>query len=76
MAIRRVGSQIAQIGNFFSHLNWRFACKVMGLKIEGIPIVGISGQNDQNDIWVLVPWLGVEYIIKGKVVAFPKFRPW
>jgi len=31
--------------------------------------LGVPGQND---IWVLVPWLGTKYIIKGKVVASPK----
>jgi hypothetical protein len=30
--------------------------------------LGVPGQND---IWVLVLWLGTEYIIKGKVVASP-----
>jgi hypothetical protein len=30
----------------------------------------------QNDIWVLVPWPDTEYIIRGKVVASPKFGPW
>jgi hypothetical protein len=32
--------------------------------------------SKQNDIWVLVPWLGTKYTIRGKVVAFPKSRPW
>ncbi len=35
--------------------------------------LGISGQND---IWVLVPWPGAKYTIRGKVVASPKFGPW
>jgi hypothetical protein len=30
----------------------------------------------QNDIWVLVPWLGTEYTIRRKVVASLKFGPW
>jgi len=30
----------------------------------------------QNDIWVLVPWPGIEYIIREKVLASPKFGPW
>jgi hypothetical protein len=34
--------------------------------------MGISGLPRQNDIWVLVPWPGIEYTIKGKVVASPK----
>ncbi len=35
--------------------------------------MGISGLPRQNDIWVLVPWLGIEYTIRGKVVA--SFNP-
>jgi hypothetical protein len=35
--------------------------------------LGVIGQND---IWVLAPWLGIENIIMGKVVASPKSRPW
>jgi len=34
------------------------------------------GVPRQNDIWVLVPWLGTKYTIKGKVMASPKFGPW
>jgi hypothetical protein len=30
----------------------------------------------QNDMWVLVPWLGTKYTIRGKVVASLKSRPW
>jgi hypothetical protein len=30
----------------------------------------------QNDIWVLIPWPGTKYIIRGKVVASPKFGLW
>ncbi len=29
----------------------------------------------QNDIWVLVPWLGIKNIIRGKVVASLKSGP-
>jgi hypothetical protein len=35
--------------------------------------LGVLGQND---IWVQPLWLGVENTIRGKVVAFPKSRPW
>ncbi len=35
--------------------------------------MGISGQND---IWVLVPWLGTKYIIRGKVMVPPKSDIW
>jgi hypothetical protein len=30
----------------------------------------------QNDIGVLVSWLGTKYIIRGKVVAAPKSKSW
>jgi hypothetical protein len=28
-------------------------------------------RDSQNDIWVPIPWLGIEYTIRGKVVASP-----
>ncbi len=34
------------------------------------------GVSWQNDIWVLVPWPGIEYTIRGKVVASLKFGLW
>jgi hypothetical protein len=67
------------------HLNRRFSRKVMGpqsckssnFRNFEIPTwefqdshLGVLGQND---IWVLVSWLGIKYIIKGKVMASPKF---
>ncbi len=42
------------------------------MRISGSHL-GVPGQND---IWVLVPWPDTEYIIRGKVVASPKFGPW
>ncbi len=35
--------------------------------------LGVLGQNE---IWVLVLWPTIEYTIRGKVVASPKFGPW
>jgi hypothetical protein len=35
--------------------------------------MGVLGQNA---IWMLVPWPGTKYTIRGKVVASPKFEPW
>jgi hypothetical protein len=35
--------------------------------------VGVPGQKA---IWMWAPWKGVEYTIKGKVVASPKSGPW
>jgi hypothetical protein len=62
------------------HLERRFVKQVMGLQSCGspnfenfrIPNLGVSGQNN---IWVLVPWLGTNNTIRGKVVASPKFGP-
>jgi hypothetical protein len=34
------------------------------------------GVRGQNAIYVLVPWLGTEYTIRGKVVDSPKSGPW
>jgi len=54
--------------------------KLWAPKIKGDPILEILGfslgVSGQNDIWVLVPWLGIEHTIRGKVVASPKFRAW
>jgi hypothetical protein len=33
------------------------------------------GVPKQNAIWMLVPWPSIEYTIRGKVVASPKFEP-
>jgi hypothetical protein len=35
--------------------------------------MGVPGQND---IWVLVPWPGTEYTIRGKVVVSPEYGLW
>jgi len=32
--------------------------------------------SGQNAIWMWASWRGTKYIIKGKVVASPKFGPW
>jgi hypothetical protein len=59
--------------------------KLWAPKVTRVPTLGILGLPlgsfglrvlGQNDIWVLVPWLGIEYTIKGKVVASPKFGLW
>jgi hypothetical protein len=55
-----------------------WACKVAGvpiLEISGLPL-GKVGVPRQNDIWVLVLWLGIYNTIRGKVVVSPKYRPW
>ncbi len=35
--------------------------------------LGVPGQND---IWVLVPWPGINNTIRGKVLASPKSMSW
>jgi hypothetical protein len=50
-----------------------WAPKVGGVSTLRILGVGVSGQNA---IWVLVPWLRIEYIIRGKVLVSPKSRLW
>jgi hypothetical protein len=66
---------------FKLHLNRRFAHKVMGPQsCESFNFENFQdshlGVLGQNSIWVLVPWLGIEYIIRGKVVASPKSGLW
>jgi len=52
----------------------------MGPKVARLPVVGISklplGSLGTNDNWVLVMWPGIEYPIRGKVVASHNFRSW
>jgi hypothetical protein len=49
-------------------------------KVIGVPTFGIQdshlGVPGQNDIWVLVLWPSIEYIIMGKMVASPKSGLW
>jgi hypothetical protein len=47
-----------------------------GPKVARIPILGISKFSGQNAIWMWASWRGTKYIIKGKVLASPKSRPW
>jgi hypothetical protein len=41
--------------------------KLQSPKVVGVPILGVSRQND---IWVAL-WLGIEHIIRGNVVTSP-----
>jgi len=43
-------------------------------KVVGIPALRILGVPGQNDIWVLVPWPGIEYIIRGRWCLPPSPR--
>jgi hypothetical protein len=47
--------------------------KLWGPKVAKVPALGILGQNA---IWMWALWKGTKYIIRGKVVASPKSRPW
>jgi hypothetical protein len=64
---------------FRPHLNQRSKNKVMGLQSPWNPNFGKFrnsplGVLGQNDICMLVPWPGIKYIIRGKVVASPQVR--
>ncbi len=66
---------------FRPHCNQRSANEVTHLQSCGSPSCGNFGtctwkSRDKKAIWMWPPWKGVEYIIKGKVVASPKFGPW
>jgi hypothetical protein len=67
---------------FFKHdLSRRSSDKVMGpQKLQESQLWEFLdshlGVPRQNVIWVLVPWPCIQYTIKGKVVASPKFGPW
>ncbi len=50
--------------------------KLWAPKVVGVLTLGNLGILGQNDIWVLVLWPSTKYIIRGKVVASPKFKPW
>jgi hypothetical protein len=57
---------------FRPHCNQRSARQVMCLQSCRSPNYG----NFETPIWMWPPWRGVEYIIRGKVVASPKFGLW
>jgi len=40
--------------------------KLWASKVMGVPMLGISGVTEQNDIWVLAPWLSTKYTIGGR----------
>ncbi len=66
---------------FKLHLDLRSAHKVMGLQSCKSPSwcnfeTPIRESRERKAIWMWALWRGVEYIIRGKVVASPKFRPW
>jgi len=60
------------LNNFTSNLTsiGSLHTKLWASKVVRVPIL------EKNDIWVLVPWPGIEYTIRGKVVASPKSRLW
>ncbi len=54
----------------------RLQRKLWGPKVVGVPSLGILRIPWQNAIWMWPSWRGIEYIIRGKVVASPKSGPW
>jgi hypothetical protein len=63
---------LISIGGLHTKLWAPKVIRVPTLGILGLPL-GVPGQND---IWVMVPWPGTKYTIRGKVVASPKSEPW
>jgi hypothetical protein len=65
---------------FRPHHNQRFARKVMGSQSQESHMWELwdshLGIPRQNTIWMWASWRGIEYTIRGKVVASPKFGPW
>jgi hypothetical protein len=62
---------------FKLHPDRRFTHKVIApRKVVGVPTLGISGFPGQKTIWMWASWRGVEYTIRGKVLASPKSGPW
>jgi hypothetical protein len=65
-------SDLISIGGLFAKL-WR-------PKIIGIPTWAISGLPfgvlGQKAIWMWVPWVAIEYTIRGKMLASPKSKLW
>jgi hypothetical protein len=61
--------------NFTLDLTWIKGLhkKLWASKVARVLILGISGLNH---IWMQPPWPSIKNIVKGKVVASPKFRPW
>jgi hypothetical protein len=49
--------------------------KVVGVLVVGISRLPFESPGTKNCLDV-GPWRGVEYTIRGKVVASPKSRPW
>jgi len=58
---------------FKTHLHWRFSHKVMGPQSRRRLNFNNFGQND---IWMWASWRSTKYIIRGKVVASPRSKPW
>jgi hypothetical protein len=54
--------------------------KLWGPKVAGVPTLAISrlplgSLRTKKTIWMWASWRGIEYTIKGKVVASPKSGP-
>jgi hypothetical protein len=60
------------IGGLHAKLCTPKVARVLGVRISGLPF----GNPAQKAIWMWPQWRDMEYIIRGKVVASPKFGPW
>jgi len=63
---------LISIGDMHAKLGRLKVMRVPTLIISGFPL----GSPEQKAIWMWAPWRGIEYTIRGKVVASPKSRPW
>jgi hypothetical protein len=73
LEIYRQGLQLC----FKPHHDRRSAREVMRPQSCGSPNCGNFGSpGTKKDIWMWPLWRGVEYTIRGKVVASPKSGPW
>jgi hypothetical protein len=65
---------------FKPHFNPRSTSEVMGSQSHDNPNFDNLSPHlailRQNAIWMWALWRGIEYIIRGKVVASPKSGPW
>jgi len=55
--------------------------KLWAPKVTRVPTLAMSGfplgnSRTKKTIWMSASWKGAKYIIKGKVLASPKFGPW
>jgi hypothetical protein len=86
MAKRRVGNRPNSLAcKWHVTYRWKALNESYNFALDLISIGGLHRKlcapkvarvPGQNVIWMLVPWLGTEYTIRGKVVTSPKSGLW